>query len=372
MKTGKLLVLLILFFVCGMNAQNGPWSSPLLLRTSSNGTTFGTSQTFQDSAGVPNIIMLSDGRIISAFQWFPSPMHGDNWDSIAVKFSYDTAASWTSPFHCNFSGMPMNFKRPFDPALADAGGGQIRMYFSSGPAFSMQLDSTVDTYSAISSDGINYTFEGLARYDDLHLAVIDPTVTFFNGNWQYLAPRGAPQDGSFHASSSDGLTFTTLTTIPSDNAHQWTGNLMNDGSTMRFYGAGNNPIWWSSSSDGNTWSSYTNTNVQGGDPAVLKLPNGTYLMIYVGPPYATGTNEIAKTNSIHIFPNPSEGPLTILLNENGNYEVSVFNLQGEKVYAENFSGYSTQLNLETLSKGMYFVEVFNPEQNRMFGEMIVR
>lgn len=373
MKFKKLPVLFLLLVSSGLFAQNYPWNNPLLIRTSSNGTNFNASQTFQDSSGVPSVIRLSDGRLIAAFQWFPAPFQGDNWDSVAVKFSYDTAASWTAPFHCNFSGMPSNFKRPFDPALADAGGGQIRMYFSSGAMPSMQLDSTVNTYSAISSDGINYTFEGNARFDDTSLPVIDPSVAYFNGGWQYVAPRGAPQDGAFHGSSSDGLSFTTLANIPSDNAHQWTGNLMVDGSNMRFYGSGGGGIWWSSSSDGNSWGAYNNTTVQGGDPSALKLPDGTYIMIYVGPPYTTSLAENQKTNEgMQIYPNPSEGPVNIMMKENGNYLLSVFDITGQEVFNQNFSGSSVQIDFSTLPKGMYFVEVFDPETNLVFGEKILR
>lgn len=358
---------------CGQLAAQ-PWNSALMIAAGSDGTTFNSSQVFQDSSGVPSVIQLSDGRLLAAFQWFPAPVMGDNWDSIAVKISTDTGATWTAPIHCNFTGMPPNFWRPFDPAIVETSTGQVRMYFSTGPTGSPSLDSTINTYSAISSDGINYAFEGGIRYDDVSLPVIDPAVTFFGGVWQYTAPRGAPQAGAFHATSTDGLNFTPLATIPSDNTHQWTGNLMVDGSTMRFYGAGPNGIWWSSSADGNTWSGFNATNITaGGDPTVLRLPDSTYIIIYVGPPNLTGAAETTiAENEMHLFPNPSCGDVNIRMKSEGDYQLRIFDAAGREVMLQAFTGTAISIDTKALNAGLYFVEVFDAARNVVYREKLVR
>ena len=52
------------------------------------------------------------------------------------------------------------------------------------------------------------------------------------------------------------------------------------------------------SSDGTIWGQYINTNVQGGDPSVVKLSDTSYLMICVGQPNSNsipmGKAQLAK------------------------------------------------------------------------------
>jgi hypothetical protein len=369
---------LAIFFICTLLsstafAQSFPWQNALMIATSSDGTTFNTPQVFQDSSGVPNVIRLSDGRLMSAFQWFPAPFQGPGWDSVAIKISTDTAATWSAPIHCNFTGMPSNFQRPFDPALSETSTGQIRMYFSTGP-MGPTLDSNINTYSAISTDGINYAFEGGIRFDDASLAVIDPTVTTFNGVMHYIAPRGAPQAGAFHATSLDGLTLTPLPNIPSDMVHQWTGNLLaDDTSMMRFYGAGGGSIWWSSSADGNTWSFYNPTNINGGDPAVLRLPDSSYIMIYVGLPNPAAVVALSNANpGISFYPNPADDFFNIKMETEGNYTLSVFDTAGRKLIHQAFTGASTSVEVGGFSSGLYFVEVLDVERNIVYREKIMK
>lgn len=63
----------------------GPWNSGLMIAFSDDGTTFATPRLFQDSAGVPSIATDSRGNLIATFQWFPAPIGGPHWDSVAVN-----------------------------------------------------------------------------------------------------------------------------------------------------------------------------------------------------------------------------------------------------------------------------------------------
>ena len=113
---------------------------------------------------------------------------------MAVKFSHDNGITWTKPQAIIVSGLPGNFQRPFDPAITVTDDGKYRIYFSSGLTGSPGLTANVDTYSALSSDGIHYVFDSGARFDHSTQIVIDPTVTKFNGTWHFVAPKGAPPD----------------------------------------------------------------------------------------------------------------------------------------------------------------------------------
>jgi len=271
--------------------QQGPWNSPLMVATSNDGITFAAANIFQDSSGVPSLIRWKGDTLICVFQWFRKPDPSPTWDRVAVKFSYDAGLNWTQPTPLVFRNFPANYQRPFDPTVVTFGKDSLRIYYSSSDGLPQGgLSAIVNTYSAVSADGINFYFEQGARVDDATRPVIDPAITWFKNQWQYTAPRGAPQDGAFHYTSTNGLTFKAEQVIPSDNVHNWTGNLMVDlAGKLRFYGSGSK-LWFSSSSDGFSWSSYTDTNLKGGDPSVLQLGSSSYLAIYVGERY--GTNPV--------------------------------------------------------------------------------
>ncbi|MFM7985371.1 MAG: hypothetical protein ACKPKO_39265, partial [Candidatus Fonsibacter sp.] len=162
-----------------------------------------------------------------------------------MKFSYDAGLNWTQPTPLVFRNFPANYQRPFDPTVVTFGKDSLRIYYSSSDGLPQGgLSAIVNTYSAVSADGINFYFEQGARVDDATRPVIDPAITWFKNQWQYTAPRGAPQDGAFHYTSTNGLTFKAEQVIPSDNVHNWTGNLMVDlAGKLRFYGSGSK-LWF--------------------------------------------------------------------------------------------------------------------------------
>jgi len=290
-KTLGLIFILHIFYIRPSYSQNnGPWNSPLNMAWSSDGTQFTNTSIFQDSSGVPCVVRWKGDTLICAFQWFRQPMNSPSWDRVAVKFSYDAGKTWEEPIPIVISGLPTTYQRPFDPTLAVLNADSLRIYYSSSDGFTpMGLDALVNTYSAVSTDGIHYVFEQNARFDHPTRPVIDPAILYFNGQWHYSAPAGAPQDGTFHATSADGLQFTQQANYSSDASHNWTGNLMlNQTNEMRFYGSGQR-IWHNSTTDGFTWKGFTNTNLQGGDPSIIKINDTSYLAIYVGPPYNNNT-----------------------------------------------------------------------------------
>lgn len=65
-------------------------------------------------------------------------------------------------------------------------------------------------------------------------------------------------------------------------------------------------------------------------------------------------------NEVAVYPNPTKGTLNILLkDENAKYELSILNVQGKIVYSSSISAGKTQLNLQTLPKGIYVVKLEN-------------
>ncbi|MEO8210096.1 MAG: sialidase family protein, partial [bacterium] len=316
-----------------------PWKRPLKICQSNDGIDFSNIQTFQDSSGVPCVIKLSSGVLISAFQWFRQPVGSLTWDRVAVKFSSDNGINWSEPQPIVVNGLPSNFARPFDPTPVLTDSNKVRIFFSSG--LNMVLDTSINTYSAISDDGINYTMESGIRFSMPDRPVVDPAVIKFRNLWHLANPfTNMTGGGAFHNISNDGINFTRVQDIVSDMSHSWIGNYMiNDTSELRFYGSGM-MVWYSTSSNGGEWSTFLNTNIMGGDPSVLKISDANYIMIYTGQPYPVSVSE--NINSVNDFsldqnyPNPFNPSTVINYNipsnvkgQMSNVKLIIYNAMGQ-------------------------------------------
>lgn len=341
-----------------LSCQNYPWERPLKIAWSNDGKIFGNAEIYQDSSGVPCVIRWKGDTLICAFQWFREPKNSPSWDRVAVKFSYDNGLSWTQPTPIIINNMPSSYQRAFDPALTVFGGDSIRIYFSSSSTIpKMGSDSIINTYSAKSMDGIHYVFEPDARVDEPANRVIDPSVIYFNKSWHYAAPIGSPQQGAYHYVSPDGIHFSSVPNIPSDNMHNWTGNYMiYDSSELRFYGSGSS-IWFNSTSNGGKWNGFINTNVQGGDPSVVKLSDQNYLMIYVGNPYLTHTkNELNSENNLKIKFNLVGSAIEIeSIFYTKNFYYNIYSELGHLITSGISS--NSRIQVANLASGSYYLEV---------------
>jgi hypothetical protein len=344
-------------------SQGFPWERPLRSAWSSDGITFGASVIFQDSSGVPSVIRWKGDTLICAFQWFRVPMGSPTWDKVAVKFSFDNGLTWTQPSPIVVNGLPVNYQRPFDPALLALNSDSVRIYFSSSDGMpNGGLDSTVNTYSAISTDGINYSFEPGARVDEISNRVIDPSIVFFHNAFHYVSPIGSPQQGAYHYVSPDGLNFMKVQNIPSDSNHNWTGNYMvNDTNDLRFYGAGRNGVWFNATPNGGVWNGYTGTNIGGGDPGVVKTGSSSYLMVFVGNTYTTGIEPAEESpGNFCIFPNPAMERITVTgqFTREGT-PVRIYTAGGSEVMTLLYKPPGLETDIRFLPSGIYFISIGN-------------
>ena len=80
---------------------------------------------------------------------------------------------------------------------------------------------------------------------------------------------------------------------------------------------------------------------------------------------STGINDLTVTNSLVVFPNPSNGVFTTSFNtlKADNYSVKITNTLGQVVYEEelnNFNGtYSKEINIAAYGKGVYMLSISN-------------
>ena len=120
---------------------------------------------------MPTVARLQDGRLITAFQHFPED-DNRNFDRVAVAFSRDEGQNWTKPEAISVENLEQGLARPFDPTLVPMPDGRVRLYFTSNRSPDFRR-STPAIYSAVSDDGMHYTFEPGIRFEVEGRFVID-------------------------------------------------------------------------------------------------------------------------------------------------------------------------------------------------------
>ena len=336
----------------------------IYMYTSTDGTTFTDQTVFLDSADVPSIAYHPSDTLIATYQSFIGGVGSSGFDKIGVRFSSDGGSTWSNHQIITINGLPGSSLRPFDPTITVSGDLDYKLYFSYCPNTNM-LDSTCDTYSATSYDGINYTLDSGIRMGAQSTPVIDPTVAYFGQFWHYSSPIGAPQEGARHATAIDGLNFTVIDTLGTGEGYiRWVGSFLNDGAELRFYGYENSPtlgvvIWWNSTADGQNWTGYNHTNVVGKDPGIVKLPNGNYIIL--APQFAPSTsiNEFEDEDAIVLYPNPAEAYVTVR-NPMHEFidEVQLLDMHGRiRIEQGVHSAEDIKLQIAALEKGLYFVKL---------------
>ncbi|MBI5396174.1 MAG: hypothetical protein HZA91_12835 [Verrucomicrobia bacterium] len=292
------------------NNADGPWNRDVIAyRVSATGAVE-KAATFE-RAGVPTLARLKDGRLIVAHQHFPENDRG-NFDKVAVRFSSDDGRTWTAPQVIKVASLPEGMRFPFDPTLVPLPDGRVRLYFTGNYGRTFR-HSTPAIHSAISADGVNYTYEPGVRFGVEGRAVIDCAVVLHQGVFHLFSPdngagpdpgrqRGSepaadrPRQGvGYHATSKDGLNFTRVADVQIEGRRSWLGNAQSDGQLITFYGTGEGmstggggrprgAFWMATSADGQNWKLTANPPVGGGDPGAVKTRDGGLLVVITGEP----------------------------------------------------------------------------------------
>ncbi len=326
---------------------DGPWNRDVIVYRAGPSGAVEKVATFE-RAGVPTIARMKDGRLIVAHQHFPADDR-ENFDKVAVHFSSDDGATWSGPEVIRVAGLPEGMRFPFDPTLVPLPDGRVRLYFTGnmGRTFG---PSTPAIHSAISSDGVSYSYEPGARFAVEGRAVIDCAVALHRGVFHLFAPdNGAganpgqrpseepaadrPREGvGYHATSTDGLTFTRLEDVQIDGRRRWLGGAQSEGAQITFYGtgeglsnaahAGGRPrggFWIATSTNGVSWKLVANPSISGGDPGAVKTKDGGLIVVITG-------EAVRRVTPENPAPAGSGGgfrsPLIAALDLNGDGELS--------------------------------------------------
>ncbi|MBM3499057.1 MAG: exo-alpha-sialidase [Armatimonadetes bacterium] len=258
----------------------GPWDNRLVVARSDDGLSFtGTGVTVAEGGGVPDLMYDAQGRLVAIFQYFPQDSE-EEFDHIAVAFSTDEGQSWTKPRVISISGLPATAARaPCDPDLVLLADGRVRLYFTCDVHADRR--GTPRTLSAVAEDCLSFQLEEGERFADPPHPVLDPSALRIGDTWHLYVPRMAPGAPAYHLVSGDGLQFRRLDDIRVPGV-DFRGNVVPVPGGYRFFGCGQPGLSTAFSQDGSQWRPERTRAVPGlGDPAVIRLKDGTYLMVHM-------------------------------------------------------------------------------------------
>ncbi len=284
--------------------SNGPWKSNLYMATSDDGLTFSGKEFMLEHVGVPNLLLTSSGELIASYQYF-SYDNEDLFGVIAYSLSEDDGKTWADPVAVTIEGLPeattstpsgpgeVTVTQAVDPTLVELSDGSLRFYFT------YQEEGKDQPYpaSAINTDGDIagiFVYEGPSLNSSVDFALLDPSVVYFNGLWHYytwnVAQAGIggsepvtyqEEYDNYHGTSEDGLTF--MLEDPVTLYMGFLGEVIAVDGGLRFYGTGQGGVVSAFSEDGYTWEMEDGSRIQGADPGVAQLEDGTFVMIFTGP-----------------------------------------------------------------------------------------
>ncbi len=85
---------------------------------------------------------------------------------------------------------------------------------------------------------------------------------------------------------------------------------------------------------------------------------------------ATGIEDFDNLG-INIFPNPSNGKFTVEFNKEKTGDIIIYNLSGKKVYHEQLSEKSQEIDLSSLPKGVYILRL-NIDKNELSTKLLIK
>lgn len=223
-------------------------------------------KTLAEHASVPDVI-YKDGKL---FVYFTDVSKDSLPEQIGLITSTDQGQTWSAKQNLTIANI--GDKTPVDLAPMVLDDGRIRLYyFDISKTMTEGLEKNT-IYSAVSTDGINFTQEEGARFT--HANIFDPDVIKVGNSWRLYA--GSDQT-TLVATSSDGLTFTYEGVAFSQGS---VPNVVYENSLYYLFTAG---IGISTSSDGKTFTATSNRFDIGklaADPGVAKIADGKYIMVY--------------------------------------------------------------------------------------------
>lgn len=260
-----------------------PGRRRLMTATSRDGLTFTkTNEIITDQANVPDMVMTDDGTL---YLYFSGWTVGARKNSMGVAVSTDQGATWTFQ-NVDIAG-EYDMSHSGDPDVVLLADGTFRLYST----FATPGTRTQAIFYSEGTDGVHFTYRGIAFQADP--PALDSNTYLIDDTWHMMTLSGETMM-SYEATSADGKSFAESTrkqyAVSGENMVM--SNVLPTADGYRMYGFTRTDIRSFSSKDGAAWTAEPGVRLaldtSGGlesayvkDPAVIKLSDGTYLMVYV-------------------------------------------------------------------------------------------
>jgi len=253
----------------------------MMKATSTDGLNFTTTGSLvSDQANTPDMVE-KDNKL---FLYYTGWTLGQQKNAIAVAISEDNGANWIYK-NCNFAGF--GTAKPVDPDAVVLPNGNVRMFATT------QVGTKRGIVCYESTDGINFNYVNIVASSSTE-DIFDSNTFQLNGAWHMYAINGIDPT-HWRLSSLDGVNFNLVDTksFVEGTDQYFVGNGFVVGSGYRIFSffLPNKNIKSFSTNDGISWSveagariTFGGSSLEGSylkDPAVIKLQDGTYLMVYV-------------------------------------------------------------------------------------------
>ncbi len=259
----------------------------LLTATSPDGITYTATNTLiMDQANVPDLVMDAKGWI---YLYFAGAVLGTKKNTVGVAISTDGGKTWT------FKNVALigneQIKQFGDPDVIILPDGRFRLFVTCQPT----PGGKIGIVYADSFDGITFTYKGVAAAvagDD----VLDSS-TFLVGDTWHMYTLNSKNVVLWHFTSKDAATFTLLgqESFKAGNTEYVMSNgyaLSNGSYRMIGFALPEKNFRSFVTTNGLQWTleptipmKYTpNSPLEGTyikDPSILKMPDGSYFMVYV-------------------------------------------------------------------------------------------
>jgi hypothetical protein len=235
----------------------GPFYHQIHLVHSTDGLTWTDDEVIREHASVPSIVRWNDTLWI----YVAEPIYA------LTVLRQDGGVWWETRVQIE------GFDRVYavDPDVVILPDGRLRLYF-----LDIREIATSTIHSAVSSDGVHFTDEGV-RFQKPSPGTDPDVVQAADGTWWMYVLDGT---GTAIAHSTDGLTFTQVGT--SSTGPMSDTVLLDDGALRRYY---SRPgcILSEVSRDSLTWTLDDGVRIEGivAHPSVARLADSSWLMAYV-------------------------------------------------------------------------------------------
>ncbi len=230
------------------------------------------------SASVPEVVKLNNGDLLLYFV-DAATLITPGTERLAYSKSIDSGKTWSTKQHIVITGKT-NAGAVVDPSVVELSDGTLRMYFfgsetTQGDPAATEGDHVV--YSAVSSDGLNWTVEDGERFAAARLT--DPEVVQMDDHYWLMYYSLGTTTGI--ATSSDGLEWF-------ESKQSWAGGgvpgaYLDADRTVHLYGCSPSGLMTADSTDGTTFMggvAVFKEQASVCDPSPALLDDGQVLLIY--------------------------------------------------------------------------------------------